>query len=61
MGAGVGASAIGAGGGFGAVFFLGVAFLAVRFAFFLAPFLARFLAKQLHRPIVQVPLVINFP
>jgi hypothetical protein len=60
-GTGVGASVIGAGGGFGAIFLLGLAFFAVRFAFFFAPFFAaRFLAKQLHRLNVEVPLVINF-
>jgi hypothetical protein len=61
---GAGASVIGGGGGFGAItIFLGfVFFFTVRFALFFAPFLAaRFLAKQLHRPIVEVPLVINFP
>jgi hypothetical protein len=52
---------MGAGGGFGIIFFLGLAFFTVRFAFFFAPFfIARFLAKQLHRSIVTVPLVINF-
>lgn len=36
-----------AGAGFGAAFFLGLPFFALRFGFFFAPFLAlRFLAKQ---------------
>jgi hypothetical protein len=57
----------GAGSGFGIIFFFGLAFFfAIRFAFFFAPFLAfRFLAKQSHRPIVEVGAVIsllgNFP
>ncbi len=46
---------------FGGAFFFGFAFFfAIRFAFFFAPFLAfRFLAKQSHRPIVEVPVVIS--
>jgi hypothetical protein len=41
---------IGFGAGFATTFFLGLAFFAVRFAFFLAPFLVlRFFGKRSHR------------
>jgi hypothetical protein len=65
-GAGGGTSAAtggGDGGGlaFRAVFLLGfVFFFFIRFAFFFAPFFGlRFLGKQITRPIVEVPPVIN--
>jgi hypothetical protein len=52
--------AIGSGAGLGAAFFLGLAFFAILFAFFFAPFFALpFLAKQSHRRIVEVKLVIK--
>jgi hypothetical protein len=42
---------IGLGAGFAAIFFLGLAFFAVRLAFFFAPFFAlRFFGKRSHRP-----------
>jgi hypothetical protein len=66
IGAGAGVGAIGAVGAgaiavAGAIFFLGLAFFfAMRFAFFFAPFFTlRFLAKQSHRRIVEVLLLIN--
>lgn len=60
--AGIGAGAS-AGFGGGAIFFFGFAlFFAVLLAFFFAPFFAfRFFAKQLHRPIVEVQMVISLP
>jgi hypothetical protein len=60
IGAGAGCS-IGAGAGFGAALFFGFAFFfAIRFALFFAPFMAlRFLAKQSHRPNVEVTKVIK--
>jgi hypothetical protein len=64
---GAGSAAIGStagiaiGSGADAGFFFGPAFFfVIRFAFFFAPFLAfRLFAKQLHRPIVEVRLVIK--
>jgi len=48
--------------GAGAFFFLAFAFrLIVRFAFFFAPFFALRLAKQEHRHIVEVEMVIKLP
>ena len=55
-GGAIGVVNFGCGAALGAAFFLGLAlfFLAIRLAFFLAPFLALgFLAKQLHRRIVE--------
>jgi hypothetical protein len=69
VGAGGGASAstggvigivIGFGVGLGAAFFLGLAFFTIRLAFFFAPFFVfPFFAKQSHRRIVEVKLVIK--
>jgi hypothetical protein len=51
---------IGAGADLGATFFLAFAFFTLRLAFFFAPFFALpFFGKQLHRPIVEVELVIK--
>ncbi len=57
----IGAVGVGAIAVTGAVFFLDRAFFfAMRLAFFLAPFFAlRFFAKQLHRRIVEVLVLIN--
>jgi hypothetical protein len=50
------------GAGLDAFFFGLVFFLPVRFAFFLAPFLAfRLVAKQSHRPNVEAVPVIKLP
>lgn len=59
--AGVGGGAASAGLGLGGIRFFGLAFFfAERFALFFIPFLAfRFLAKQWHRPIVEVRMVIS--
>lgn len=64
---GGGAIIVGFGAAMGAAFFLGLAFflaiffLAIRLAFFFAPFLAfRFLGKQSHRCNDEVKAVISF-
>ena len=59
----VGIGGVGSGvvtlGGARAIFFFGFAFLTARLAFFFAPFFILRLAKQVHRPNVSVPIIIN--
>ena len=64
IGDSVGIGGVGSGivtlGGAGAIFFFGFAFfLIMRLAFFFAPFFILRLTKQVHRPNVAVPMIIN--